>query len=253
MKFLAFVLIIISSSVFAQNIRQTSFDDRTICEENKGVWREFSNGCVDSCEAKLDKFVMCTQSLTYSCDCGSGKCWEGKKCNKMSDYKKNFDKRQVKENAELKKKKDARWEESEDNAQIIVRSLVKKSLDKSAKSGVDAKSNKSIVPNNNLTEFFKAEDFAEKRPVVTNEVASTNSSPVVKGIVKNAKITQQEKDAATEAILNKSLEQDDIFAPPVYVQQEEAKKKEQALQLEQARALEQQPGVTKIEVQPASQ
>ncbi|MBI3033613.1 hypothetical protein HYY72_00440 [Candidatus Woesearchaeota archaeon] len=51
------------------------------CERVKGTWEMFSNGCVDSCyKARSASPVICTQALTYGCDCGPGRCWNDSSC-----------------------------------------------------------------------------------------------------------------------------------------------------------------------------
>lgn len=45
------------------------------CATSGGTWREFSNGCVDSCSAQADNAV-CTQAFTFGCDCGVEQCWD---------------------------------------------------------------------------------------------------------------------------------------------------------------------------------
>ncbi len=52
------------------------------CAEAGGTWRQMSNACVDSCESQRDD-MMCAQVLTYGCDCGEGKCWNGNGCENI--------------------------------------------------------------------------------------------------------------------------------------------------------------------------
>ncbi|MFP4656634.1 MAG: hypothetical protein ACLFNK_03570 [Candidatus Woesearchaeota archaeon] len=52
----------------------------SICEEEDGEWREFTNTCVDKCEAARDENSVCGQAMTYGCDCGEGMCWNGRTC-----------------------------------------------------------------------------------------------------------------------------------------------------------------------------
>ena len=99
-----FSFLIAPSLVNAQFARSTSFDDRPICEESKGIWREFGNGCADNCESKFDKYEVCTTAITYACDCGKGRCWNKNKCIAMSAYKVIFDK-EAEENEKLLAKK----------------------------------------------------------------------------------------------------------------------------------------------------
>jgi len=42
------------------------------CETGGGEWRLFNNGCVDSCGSKPR---ICTQAVTWGCDCGATKCY----------------------------------------------------------------------------------------------------------------------------------------------------------------------------------
>jgi len=51
------------------------------CERVGGVWKEFNNGCVDSCvKERSSEPVFCTQVLTDGCDCGPDRCWNGESC-----------------------------------------------------------------------------------------------------------------------------------------------------------------------------
>lgn len=51
------------------------------CFESGGTWREFTNGCADSCEYAADPGgVACTTVITASCDCGTLQCWNGNTC-----------------------------------------------------------------------------------------------------------------------------------------------------------------------------
>ncbi len=84
------LLVILCKAAFALSSRPTSFEDRASCEESKGVWRQFGNGCADNCEAKLDEFSVCTQSLIYSCECGQKRCWNNNSCVLMSEFEKDY-------------------------------------------------------------------------------------------------------------------------------------------------------------------
>ena len=59
----------------------TTSTDEQACTTANGEWIEFPNGCADICGTKGEG-IMCTLVLTYSCDCGEGKCWntETKTC-----------------------------------------------------------------------------------------------------------------------------------------------------------------------------
>lgn len=55
--------------------------DQELCAQAGGEWKEFSNGCVDSCDyiRNVDN-TECTAALTYGCDCGEDQCWNGSSC-----------------------------------------------------------------------------------------------------------------------------------------------------------------------------
>jgi hypothetical protein len=125
-KIFAILFFIISSQAFSQAIRSTTFDDRPACEEVRGVWRQFGNGCIDECSAKFDRFLMCPQVLAYGCDCGRNRCWNGDTCVMRKDYKKIFDEEQAKEKKILDVAKAKRKSEAKANEQSILNSLAKK-------------------------------------------------------------------------------------------------------------------------------
>lgn len=104
-----FISLLTIQNAIAQK-KSTSFENRPICEENNGVWREFGDGCANNCEAKFQKYQACTRELIYNCDCGQGKCWLDNKCVTISSYKRKFDK----EEDERQKELDARRKEREE-------------------------------------------------------------------------------------------------------------------------------------------
>lgn len=46
------------------------------CVAAGGTWKQFSNGCVDSCNAKIPGQSVCTQAFTNGCECGTTQCWD---------------------------------------------------------------------------------------------------------------------------------------------------------------------------------
>lgn len=57
------------------------------CGKVGGVWKTFSNSCVDRCyDYKLYPKRACLTVLTDGCDCGPGKCWTGERCIPDSKY-----------------------------------------------------------------------------------------------------------------------------------------------------------------------
>lgn len=55
-------------------------DPKKDCEMAGGRWREFSDGCGDSCALLKGQEIACTMAMTMACDCGSDKCWDGQRC-----------------------------------------------------------------------------------------------------------------------------------------------------------------------------
>jgi len=67
----------------------TFFSREITCMIGGGMWSYLPSGCVDSCtygETGTGERV-CTAVMTWGCDCGPEKCWNGKSCesNKYSN------------------------------------------------------------------------------------------------------------------------------------------------------------------------
>jgi hypothetical protein len=119
-------LIFFSYNIRAQNTRITTFEDRPLCEQEMGVWRHFGNRCANYCNARFDEFAICAEAVTFSCDCGKNKCWNGEKCILTKDYKKIFEVRKAEEKKILDEKKDKRREAAKENQQLVLNNLIKK-------------------------------------------------------------------------------------------------------------------------------
>ena len=117
-----FFLLIQSAS--AQVTRPTTFDDRGVCENSKGVWRQFGNGCADFCHDKFDRFAMCTQALVFSCECGKNRCWDGESCVALKSYKKIFDVEQAEEQKVLNAAKEKRKADALAHEEELMNKLV---------------------------------------------------------------------------------------------------------------------------------
>lgn len=76
--------------LYANILRATSFDERPACEASGGMWREFGNGCADKCEFQFDKYTVCSQALTFGCECGKDKCMYNDICILNSEYEKIY-------------------------------------------------------------------------------------------------------------------------------------------------------------------
>ena len=142
-----FICAIALQSSVAQVTRSTTFDNREICEKDKAVWREFGNGCVDSCRAKFDRFSMCSAALTYACDCGRNRCWYDGRCVEIKDYKKAFDEQKMFEEERFKELKELRAEEFKANTNAILRNIKRSRANSTAKGKTD---DKEVKRNSNL-------------------------------------------------------------------------------------------------------
>jgi hypothetical protein len=114
------IFLLFSHFANAQTLRPTTFDDRNICQDSKGVWRQFGNGCANNCESKFDKFAMCTNALVFSCDCGKKRCWNGETCLALKDYKKIYDIEEAKNKKILDAAKEKRKADALANEQAIM-------------------------------------------------------------------------------------------------------------------------------------
>ena len=110
-RFICLISFLLAASFAnAQSVRHTSFDNRQTCNEHNGIWREFGNGCGDDCISKFDQYEICTNAITYGCDCGKGRCWHDDRCMSIISYKKIFDE----ESAEKEKLIEAKVKERQE-------------------------------------------------------------------------------------------------------------------------------------------
>jgi len=144
------LFLLCGASAFAQEAASSSFDDRPTCEKQKGVWREFGNGCIDECYPKFDKFTICTSAITFGCDCGKGRCWDNKSCVPVTQYKKTFDKNFEEEQKTLQEAKKKRQAEYQANSGAIVEDLISK---KQSSDSVASQVQGAIK--NNYNDFYK--------------------------------------------------------------------------------------------------
>jgi len=119
------MLFVIMQSAFAVS-RTTTFEDRPLCEKSEGVWRLFGNGCIDSCLAKIDPYTVCTQALTYGCQCGEGRCWsEQDGCVDLQQYTAKYQEKQRDEKIASDKDRLQRQQEAQDFRRKYVEQLIK--------------------------------------------------------------------------------------------------------------------------------
>lgn len=114
---IAAILFFLPASLQASN-RAISFEERPICEQSKGVWREFGDACANNCSDKFDEFRVCSKAVTYSCDCGINRCWHEQKCISNSTYKIIFDKEKEQSDKELAQRKKEREEKAKNDPQM---------------------------------------------------------------------------------------------------------------------------------------
>ncbi|MFT6259134.1 MAG: hypothetical protein ACJA0S_001120 [Rickettsiales bacterium] len=79
-RFLILTFLILGfGSILEANALNRNIENKSLCEKTKGVWRAFNNNCADVCDSKFE-YLVCTSIPIMTCDCGSGKCWDGGKC-----------------------------------------------------------------------------------------------------------------------------------------------------------------------------
>lgn len=202
-----------SFELFAQTARSTSFDDRPTCEEVKGVWRQFGNGCTDDCRSKFDEFTICTQALNYGCDCGKNRCWNGETCVTQKSFKRIFDAEKEKEKAKLAEAKRRRQAVAQENQDVIMSKLINKiAIDNEA----------TDLANINKANAASAAASMEIRNA-PQEIIAAPPPPVVQNI------TQQRP--STAATTTSSI-------PPFFAQQEEKKAQQMAAEAAAKAAIE---------------
>lgn len=227
---------------YAQLIRETTFDDRPACEQKNGAWRAFGNGCVDECFVKFDKFAICTDAVTYGCDCGTGRCWNGETCVALKEYKKLFDAKQKEEEKIAEEEKAKRHDAAKDNQQAIMNNLLKKtaSLKNSQASQPNNPGDKQIT-RNNYDQFFRdgkpinSDGQAESNQSIQAVPQQQNSVQSLGGQASNIQTVQSQPDFNTTP----------PQVPPLFLQQEKSKreaeqKKSQAQQVSAPNASESQ-------------
>ena len=168
---LVFILsFLLSVSVEAKRI--TSFEKRPACEDSGGVWRQFGNACADGCLVKFNKFTMCAQALTYSCDCLENSCFDGDKCIGMAEYKIKYDEIKSHEEELLNNLKEARQGEYERNRQRIMQKLFGTPQEEENKAkNLDGVSNQRKTPSNN--------NLAQRKPITKKGINAVITSPAL--------------------------------------------------------------------------
>jgi len=161
--FLIAIFILLIDYAHADIGRKTSFDNRGQCEQNKGVWREFGNGCVDECFAKFDEFGVCTYARTFGCDCGKGKCWNGEECVGVIAYKKIFDDLKLREFEEMSQAKKKRIAEAKKYQQDLIKRMIE---NRSALTVAKFNTDDVVVPHNNFSNNNYSDVYNKKFPQI---------------------------------------------------------------------------------------
>jgi hypothetical protein len=209
-----FLLLFSHQTLLALDLsRQTSFDERDICEgKNNAIWREFGNSCGDGCEMQFDEFKICDTSLALSCDCGEKRCWNGKTCVMNSVYKKIYDKKVKERQEKIAKEKEKRKADFEAQRQEILKKLIVENQTRAMSSGIEGAAN-------NYVDAYKdvVEDIANSQIAQDAGAAVANSNQNLQNAVNDFNdkpIAQMPPTVANNGNAN---------VPPAYLEQERLK------------------------------
>jgi len=199
-----FITFLITSTTKAQVTRSTTFDDRQACNENKGLWREFGNGCGDNCTNKFDQYEICTRALTFACDCGKGRCWHNNQCLTIASYKEIFDKESAEEEKLLEAKVQERQERIKKDPALsnYLQNLYVQKDATAAATGPNAASG----------------NQAPGQAQMPTQNAITQVSPQIVIQAPSVAITPAQGTRASAA--NSATENQEIKIPPIFLQQE---------------------------------
>ncbi len=179
---LVLLLTLTSRVAWAEFARSTTFDDREVCVKERGVWREFGNSLADNCEAKMDRFAIAAQVVTFGCDCGKNRCWNGEHCTSLSDFKKIYEANQEKENKKIAQQRKKRSEQYRalSNERIIALAKTIPDNNNQAQNNNQVQNSKNqpqtVSMGNNLSQF--KDKFPKNENVVTQTVNDIRSNPV---------------------------------------------------------------------------
>ncbi|MDP3966487.1 MAG: hypothetical protein Q8Q04_03070 [archaeon] len=77
---LLLLIVILYAVYFARPYLVNPNPGEEVCLSDGGEWKEFSDSCANTCSYERGGDRYCAQVLTFSCECGSGNCWDGKNC-----------------------------------------------------------------------------------------------------------------------------------------------------------------------------
>lgn len=218
----------------AQIARSTSFDNRPACEQSRGVWRQYGNGCVDECNPKFEQFAICTRAVTFGCDCGKNRCWNGETCVTLKDYKKIFDVEKAEEQKILNAAKEKRKEDALENQEEIMSRLITIADEKSSQPQVDA-NGKPIAPNNNFVEVIKGINGGEL-PIEQQSQPQGQAITAATSVPVGGLETIQPRKVAPEIVINPDPQVPALFLQQEKAKQEAEKKAQQSAQASDAAA-----------------
>jgi hypothetical protein len=209
-------LMLFAFDAAAQFSRETTFEDRPICEENKGVWREFGDICINDCESQFDQFKICDRAIRFSCDCGPKRCWKDKKCIRKSDYKKFYEANLAKEEKELEEAKKIREAEAKANRDEITDKLVKGAEGRAFSIDIEGATN-------NYADFYH--DILDD--AMSSQIVTDTSGAVEKGVQNikdaNKNLPEIPMPEAPPIAVNPGSTQ----ISPAFLEQEKAKQQQQ--------------------------
>jgi hypothetical protein len=221
--FIVVFTLFFSFNSLAQTTRPTSFDHREFCEKSKGVWRQFGNGCAGSCSSKVDEFAMCTQAITYSCDCGKDRCWDDVNCISLAEYKKERDRQKREQQEADEEQREKRRAEFEANQQQILDKILKGRSATMQNDTGQAQPNQSNDPNQEQN--YTKSNMANFHPEIVNQQQQNqgNNQPSSPNSNQN-----QVGNAPVAQTLDNSVSQTpnaaQIVVPPAFVAQENNQK-----------------------------
>jgi hypothetical protein len=201
--------ILISYKSHAFIARSTTFDDREICEESRGIWREFGNSCGDKCLSKFDKFAMCSWKINHACDCGKARCWDGKTCVKMLEYEEFYNEKMAKEEEQLKEARQKRQLQLLLNNKKIMEKILRESNSGNSQQNQNS-NNKNLAPQSNLQEI-QEKVKSQSKLNDKNIIGETNENKILQNSSGKILIKQKENDGVNKAtpLFEKLLENQD--------------------------------------------
>ena len=186
---LVLICILLTSFIFAYTVTvkvvDNSEDSDTVrqetCTTAGGTWKEFSNGCRDSCRYARNSDILCTQAFTMGCDCGENECWDGEECENN-----NEDETEIED------------DDDEEDERERIREKTRERIRK--KSGFEVETKREIEVDENGNKVIKI-----KRKITNADGTETEIEVTIKitgeGITKKIKIESEDGDFEVESEL----------------------------------------------------